>query len=64
LHCSDSFDIDNLELPSNHPFAVKQEVTPEEEALQRQRLNARRGLSAQDLELLKKTQEMADDLDR
>lgn len=62
--CSDSFDIDNLELPANHPFAVKQEVTPEEEALQRQRLNARRGLSAQDLELLKKTQEMADDLDR
>jgi hypothetical protein len=61
---NDSIDIDTLELPANHPFAVHQEVTPEEEELQRQRLLARRGLSAQDLELLKKTQQMADEIDR
>jgi len=61
---NDSFDIDNVELPANHPFAVKQEVTKEEEEMQRQRLLARRGLSAQDLELLRKTQEEADRMDR
>lgn len=61
---NDSIDIDNLELPANHPFAVHQEVSAEEEELQRQRLLARRGLSAQDLELLKKTQQMADEIDR
>lgn len=56
----DSLDIDNLDLPANHPFAVRQEVSKEEEELQRQRLLARRGLSPQDLELLRKTQEEAD----
>ena len=60
---NDSLDIENLELPANHPFAVKQEVSKEEEELQRQRLLARRGLSAQDLELLRKTQEEADRLE-
>jgi len=49
-------------LPANHPFAVKQEVSKEEEEMQRQRLMARRGLSAQDLELLRKTQEEADQM--
>lgn len=62
--CSDSIDIDNLELPANHPFAESRQVSKEEEELQRQRLLARRGLSAQDVELLRKTQEMADDMDR
>ena len=61
---NDSIDIDKLELPANHPFAVHEKVSPEEEELQRQRLQARRGLSAQDLELLKKTQQMADEIDR
>jgi hypothetical protein len=60
---NDSIDIDALELPSNHPFAVKQEVSKEEEEVQRQRLLARRGLSAQDLELLRKTQEEAERLE-
>ena len=58
----DSLDFDNLDLPANHPFAVKQEVSKEEEEMQRQRLMARRGLSAQDLELLRKTQEEADQM--
>lgn len=62
--CSDSIDIDKLELPANHPFAESRQVSKEEEELQRQRLLARRGLSAQDVELLRKTQEMADDMDR
>ena len=35
----------------------------EEEELQRQRLLARRGLSAQDMELLRKTQEPADQME-
>eukprot|EP00889_Picochlorum_renovo_P005903 jgi/Picre1/32933/NNA_008262.t1 len=61
---NDSIDIDNLELPANHPFAESRQVSKEEEELQRQRLLARRGLSAQDVELLRKTQEMADDMDR
>lgn len=61
---NDSIDIDTLELPANHPFAVHQEISAEEEELQKQRLQARRGLSAQDLELLKKTQQMADEVDR
>lgn len=58
----DSLDIENLDLPANHPFAVKQEVSKEEEEMQRQRLLARRGLSPQDLELLRKTQEEADQM--
>jgi hypothetical protein len=53
-----------LELPANHPFAESRQVSKEEEELQKQRLLARRGLSAQDVELLRKTQEMADDMDR
>lgn len=36
----------------------------EEAELQRQRLMARRGLSAQDMELLKKQQALADEMDR
>ena len=58
----DDLDIDNLELPSNHPFATKESVSAEEEAMQRERMMARRGLSKQDLELLKKTQEEAEPL--
>lgn len=59
---ADDLDIDNFELPSNHPFAVKEAVSKEEEAMQRERLMARRGLSKQDLELLRKTQEEAERL--
>jgi len=60
----DDLDIDNLELPSNHPFATRESVSAEEEAMQRERMMARRGLSKQDLELLKKTQEEAERLNR
>eukprot|EP00890_Picochlorum_soloecismus_P005159 jgi/Picsp_1/5644/NSC_03003-R1_hypothetical protein COCSUDRAFT_53521 [Coccomyxa subellipsoidea C-169] len=59
----DSLDMENLELPENHPFAVNKQVSKEEEELQRQRLLARRGLSAQDMELLRKTQELADQME-
>lgn len=60
----DMLDIENVELPPNHPFAVKKEISEEEAEIQRQRLMARRGLSAQDLELLKKQQALADEMDR
>ncbi|KAK9835326.1 hypothetical protein WJX81_002171 [Elliptochloris bilobata] len=45
----DSMDLSKVELPSNHPFAVAEQVTEEEEELQRARLNVRRGPPLQDL---------------
>lgn len=58
-----STDLDAIELPENHPFAVKQKVSPEEEELQRLRLSARRGLSPEDMRLLKQQQALADQMD-
>lgn len=37
------------EVPKDHPFAVKQELTPEEEELIQKRLSVRRGAPVQDL---------------
>lgn len=58
-----SLDLDAIELPENHPFAVKKNVSKEEEELQRLRLSARRGLSPEDMRLLKQQQEMASKMD-
>lgn len=52
-------DIDTIPLPENHPFAVKKQVSAEEEELQRLRLSTRRGLSAEDMKLLKEQQALA-----
>ncbi|KAL4858888.1 hypothetical protein ACK3TF_001263 [Chlorella vulgaris] len=56
-------DIDNIELPDNHPFAVKKKLAPEEEAVQRSRFSARRGLSQDDLQSLKEQQALADQME-
>lgn len=56
-------DLEQIELPENHPFAVKKRLAPEEEALQRSRLSARRGLSAEDMRKLREQQALADQMD-
>ena len=58
-----TLDFDNIELPENHPFAVKNDITPEEEELQRLRLSARRGLSPEDMKMLKQQQDLADQME-
>ncbi|KAK9864950.1 hypothetical protein WJX84_010154 [Apatococcus fuscideae] len=45
----DDIDIEKVELPENHPWAVKQKVTKDEEELQKARLTIRRGAPLQDL---------------
>lgn len=52
-------DLDTIELPDNHPFAVKEKVSEEEEEMHRLRLSARRGLSPEDMRLLKQQQQLA-----
>ncbi|KAK9805559.1 hypothetical protein WJX72_005072 [[Myrmecia] bisecta] len=42
-------DLSKVELPDNHPWAVKKQVDPQEEELQKARLNIRRGAPLQDL---------------
>ncbi|GAB4814511.1 hypothetical protein N2152v2_001557 [Parachlorella kessleri] len=56
-------DLDQIELPDNHPFAVKKKLSPEEEAVQAKRLRARRGLSEEDIRLLEEArrQSLADE---
>ncbi|KAK9903560.1 hypothetical protein WJX75_008961 [Coccomyxa subellipsoidea] len=44
-----SLDLENVELPENHPFAVKKQVSKDEEELQNARLKVTRGLPLQDL---------------
>ncbi|CAL8465378.1 g4914 [Coccomyxa elongata] len=44
-----SLDLENVELPENHPFAIKKQVSKDEEELQNARLKVRRGLPLQDL---------------
>lgn len=56
-------DLDKIELPENHPFAVNTEVSPEEEELQRLRLSARRGLSSEDMRMLRQQQALAAQMD-
>jgi hypothetical protein len=56
-------DLDSIELPDNHPFAVKEQITEEEEEMQRLRLSARRGLSPEDMRLLKQQQALADQME-
>lgn len=56
-------DLDEIELPENHPFAVKQQLSPEEEELQKARLSARRGLSPEDMRELKRQQQIAAQLE-
>jgi hypothetical protein len=57
-------DLDTIELPDNHPFAVKEKISDEEEEMQRLRLSARRGLSPEDMRLLKQQQALADEMER
>ncbi|PSC69843.1 aspartyl glutamyl-tRNA amidotransferase subunit B [Micractinium conductrix] len=56
-------DLDSIELPDNHPFAVKKKLAPEEERLQRSRFSARRGLSEEDMRRLREQQALADQMD-
>lgn len=56
-------DLDKIELPENHPFAVRKKLAPEEEELQRSRLSARRGLSPEDMRKLREQQALADKMD-
>lgn len=58
-----TMDLDKIELPDNHPFAVKKEMTADEEELQRLRLSAKRGLSPEDMRLLKQQQALADQME-
>ena len=59
-----ALDLEDIELPDNHPFAVRQRLSPEEEALQASRLSARRGsLSADDAELNRQAQRRAAQMD-
>ena len=52
-------DLDTIELPENHPFAVKQQISAEEEEMQKLRFSAKRGLSAEDMRMLKQQQALA-----
>lgn len=56
-------ELEKIDLPENHPFAVKQKVTKEEEEMQRLRMSARRGLSPEDMRLLKQQQQLADTME-
>lgn len=42
-------DLDQVELPDNHPFAVKKKVSKDEEELAKKRLEVKKGLPLQDL---------------
>ncbi|CAL5222148.1 g4471 [Coccomyxa viridis] len=42
-------DLEKVELPANHPFAMKKQVSRDEEKLQKARLEIKRGLPLQDL---------------
>lgn len=46
---SPRFDIEKVDLPDNHPFAVKKKVSKDEEELAKKRLEVKRGLPLQDL---------------
>ncbi|KAL0029419.1 hypothetical protein WJX77_006094 [Trebouxia sp. C0004] len=43
------FDIEKMDLPENHPFAVAKKVSKDEEELAKKRLSVKRGLPLQDL---------------
>ena len=44
-----SVKLDEVDLPDNHPFAVKKRVSKDEERLHAERLKVQRGLPLQDL---------------
>lgn len=56
-------DLEQIELPDNHPFAVRRKLAPEEEAQQYNRLHKRRGLSPEDMQRLREQQALADQMD-
>jgi hypothetical protein len=56
-------DLDTIVLPDNHPFAVKENISEEEEEMQRLRLSARRGLSPEDMRMLKQQQALAEQME-
>lgn len=56
-------DLEKIELPTNHPFAVKREMSMEEEENMKARSSARRRLSAEDMKLLREQQALAAQMD-
>jgi hypothetical protein len=56
-------DLEKIELPSNHPFAMKREMSMEEEENMKARSSARRRLSAEDMKLLREQQAFAAQMD-
>jgi hypothetical protein len=52
-------DLNKIQLPANHPFAVSKQISDEEEQLQKARLRVRRGMPLKDINELQARQNRA-----